>query len=248
MIQFLFIYIESIGFIRFYVKIFAVNAKGRSPSVNLKASTVKETSRLPLLPPEQSIKLKPLFYSKQCSSRFLWEQWSCLHQLPKPAPAQQAGADHLHRTGQPGGPRLHRDHHPAAVQVPVPGPDSFLLTSLYLSSAQVGGGAGSLREGEAGVHTATTSTSPLSARELVEISLLRSADTEEDMGSLDRPGIWCVNSYSDPLWPGLTADAGLVSVPASGSVLSNYPLLISADRQINNTSGNILGIFYLSWK
>ena len=50
-------------------------------------------------------------------------------------------------------------------------------------------------------------------------------------------------------WPDPCADAGLVvSVPASGSVLSNYPLLISADRQINNTSGNILGIFYLSWK
>lgn len=77
MIQFLFLYVikegflKSIAFIRFYVKIFAVNAKGRSPSVNLKASTVKETSRLPLLPPEQSKKLKPFFYSTQCSSRFL---------------------------------------------------------------------------------------------------------------------------------------------------------------------------------
>ena len=106
----------------------------------------------------------------------------------------------------------------------------FSLYTLYLFSAQVGGGARSLREGEAGVHTATTSTSPLSARELVEISLLRSADTEDDMDSMDRPG----------------PEAGLVSVPASGSVLSNYPLLISADRQINNTSGNIPGIFYLS--
>ena len=41
-----------------------------------------------------------------------------------------------------------------------------------------------MREAEAGVNTATTSTSPLSARELVEISLLHSAE-EEDM---DRPG------------------------------------------------------------
>ena len=40
-----------------------------------------------------------------------------------------------------------------------------------------------MREAEAGVNTATTSTSPLSARELVEISLLHSAEEEED-----RPG------------------------------------------------------------
>ena len=53
----------------------------------------------------------------------------------------------------------------------------------------MGGGAGSLRETEAGVNTATTSTSPLSARELVEISLLHTADTEEDMDNMDRPGM-----------------------------------------------------------
>ena len=40
----------------FYVKIFAVNAKGLSSPVNIKTSTVKETSRLPLLPQEQSNK------------------------------------------------------------------------------------------------------------------------------------------------------------------------------------------------
>ena len=39
----------------FYVKIVAVNAKGLSSPVNIKTSTVKETSRLPLLPPEQSM-------------------------------------------------------------------------------------------------------------------------------------------------------------------------------------------------
>ena len=39
---------------RFYVKVVAVNAKGRSAAVTMKTSTVKETSRLPLLPPEQS--------------------------------------------------------------------------------------------------------------------------------------------------------------------------------------------------
>ena len=39
---------------RYYVRIFAANAKGKSNVVNLKVSTVKETSRLPLLPPEQS--------------------------------------------------------------------------------------------------------------------------------------------------------------------------------------------------
>ena len=36
------------------MRIFAANAKGKSNVVNLKVSTVKETSRLPLLPPEQS--------------------------------------------------------------------------------------------------------------------------------------------------------------------------------------------------
>ena len=45
--------IRSINF-RYYVRIYAVNAKGKSIAVNMKASTVKETSRLPLLPPEQS--------------------------------------------------------------------------------------------------------------------------------------------------------------------------------------------------
>ena len=45
---------ESCYFCRYYVRIFAANAKGKSNVVNLKVSTVKETSRLPLLPPEQS--------------------------------------------------------------------------------------------------------------------------------------------------------------------------------------------------
>ena len=61
------------------------------------------------------------------------------------------------------------------------------LEAFYFNTfdfAQVGGSSGSVREAEAGVNTATTSTSPLSARELVEISLLHSAE-EEDM---DRPG------------------------------------------------------------
>ena len=61
----------------------------------------------------------------------------------------------------------------------------------------MGGGSGSLREAEGGVNTATTSTSPLSARELVEISLLHTADTEEDMDNMDRPGMDSVASYPD---------------------------------------------------
>ena len=49
---------------RFYVKVFAVNAKGRSAAVTMKTSTVKETSRLPLLPPEQSEDSSMDFYAK----------------------------------------------------------------------------------------------------------------------------------------------------------------------------------------
>ena len=52
---------------RFYVKVFAVNAKGRSAAVTMKTSTVKETSRLPLLPPEQS---------EDRHHGFLCEDWS----------------------------------------------------------------------------------------------------------------------------------------------------------------------------
>ena len=49
------------------MKIFAVNAKGRSTSVDIKASTVKETSRLPLLPPEQSKSYKIDTFKKMYS-------------------------------------------------------------------------------------------------------------------------------------------------------------------------------------
>ena len=38
------------------MKIFAQNPKGKSITVELKASTIKETSRLPLLPSEPSMK------------------------------------------------------------------------------------------------------------------------------------------------------------------------------------------------
>ena len=44
------------------MRIFAANAKGKSNVVNLKVSTVKETSRLPLLPPEQSKRVSGLVW------------------------------------------------------------------------------------------------------------------------------------------------------------------------------------------
>jgi len=168
---------------RFYVKIFAVNAKGRSSSVDIKASTVKETSRLPLLPPEQS------FYDN-----------SDMVYINPPVPNRPS--------------RLEQTIF--IVLASLAGLAFIVIITLLLCRFQCQMGDNSSNRGSSDnceVHTATTSTSPLSARELVEISLLHT-NSEADMGS-------------DPI---------LVSVPASGSVLSTYPLLIPADRQQGNNS------------
>ena len=58
-------------------------------------------------------------------------------------------------------------------------------------------------EGEVGAPTATSSTSPLSARELVEISLLQQASHDQEL-----------------------------TVSSSGSVQSSYPLLMSREETL----------------
>jgi len=153
---------------RYYLKIYAQNAKGRSSVVKLKASTVKETSRLPLLPAEQS------FYD-----------------TPEDT--------YLKKPGYPG--RLEQTVF--IVLASVAGLAFILIISLLLCKFQCQIGRLGISRG---VPTATSSTSPLSALELVEISFLQEADPEVD----------------------ITADTCLLSMPTSGSLLSNSPLVCSS--------------------
>jgi len=175
---------------RFYVKIFSENAKGRSSEVSLKASTVKETSRLPLMPPEQSG-----FYDN-----------SDLTFVNSPT---------AHRPS-----RLEQTIFIVLASLATLAFIVIITLLLCKFQCQVGSSRGSGGDNVL-TTTATTSTSPLSARELVEISLLQSE--EEDINSE----------------PVLVTTVPLQTLPASGSLMSNYPLLISADRQINNSSGNM---------
>ena len=50
---FIFSSVSDTCFARYWVKLHSSNAKGRSGEVRMKATTVKETFRLPLLPPDQ---------------------------------------------------------------------------------------------------------------------------------------------------------------------------------------------------
>jgi len=163
---------------RYYVKIYAENAKGRSTVKKLKASTVKETSRLPLLPPEQS------FYDTP-------------------------GVPYLSKPNSPG--RLEQTVF--IVLASVAGLAFIVIITLLLCKFQCQVGGHSISRG---VPTATSSTSPLSARELVEISLLQETDAEGDV----------------------TADTVLLSMPASGSLLSNSPL-IGSNQTLTDAGRNI---------
>jgi len=142
------------------------------------ASTVKETSRLPLLPPEQS------FYDTP-------------------------GVPYLSKPNSPG--RLEQTVF--IVLASVAGLAFIVIITLLLCKFQCQVGGHSISRG---VPTATSSTSPLSARELVEISLLQETDAEGDV----------------------TADTVLLSMPASGSLLSNSPL-IGSNQTLTDAGRNI---------
>lgn len=172
---------------RYYLKIYAENAKGRSAIVKLKASTVKETSRLPLLPPEQS------FYDTP-------------------------GVPYLSKPNSPG----QLEQTVFIVLASVAGLAFIVIITLLLCKFQCQVGGHGIRRG---VPTATSSTSPLSARELVEISLLQEPEVDAD----------------------ITADTCLLSMAASGSLLSNSPLIGSsqtlndAGRNLNQAQGQYYG-------
>jgi len=116
---------------RYYVKIHSSNAKGRSGEVKMKASTVKETFRLPLLPPDQG-------------NEFLETPGSVPYQTSSPGMLEQTLF---------------------ILLASLAGVAFLVVLGLLLCKFQVGPG------GLGGVVTVTSGTSPLSARELVEISM-----------------------------------------------------------------------------
>lgn len=145
------------------MKIFAVNAKGLSSPVNIKTSTVKETSRLPLLPPEQSKK-------QQCRISTLIPICHSLSGIFYDTNDQSPAVARPSRLEQT----------IFIVLASLAGLAFMVVITLLLCKfqCQVGGQRdGQASDGE--IHTANTSTSPLSARELVEISLLHDSSDAE---------------------------------------------------------------------